>query len=271
VHSVDKEFAPAKVNLTLRVLGRRADGYHDIESLAVFAAFGDEVSLALGRELGLTLRGPTAPDLGDAGDNLVLKATAELAARVNNLVVGRFTLVKQLPVAAGLGGGSTDAAAALRLLAKANNLALTDPRVMAAAKATSADVPVCLDPRARVMRGIGDKLSAPVEGPRWPALLVNPGVPLATKDVFAAYDRAKPKRSKGYVNDLEPIAVSLVPVIGDVLKALGAIPGCRLARLSGSGASCFALFDTSLEAMSAASRIRDKNPRWWLRPTVLNG
>jgi 4-diphosphocytidyl-2-C-methyl-D-erythritol kinase len=271
VHSVGKEFAPAKVNLTLRVLGKRADGYHEIESLVVFAAFGDEVSLALGRELALTVRGPTAPDTGEPGDNLVLKAAGELAKRVNDLAVGRFTLVKQLPVAAGLGGGSADAAAALRLLAKANDIALDDPRILAAALATGADVPVCLDPRARLMRGIGDWLSEPVEGPRWPALLVNPGIPLATRDVFAAYDRAKPRRSRGHVNDLEPIAIGLAPVVGEVLEALGAQSGCRLARLSGSGSSCFALFDTSLEAMTAGRRIRDAYPRWWIRPTVLNG
>ena len=154
------ELAPAKVNLTLRVIGRRADGYHDIESLVVFAAVGDALTFTRGREMSLAVRGPTAAASGDLADNLVLKAARELAERVEGLKQGRFALAKRLPVAAGLGGGSADAGAALRLLARANRIALDDPRLMAAARATGADVPVCLDPRPRLMRGIGEILSA---------------------------------------------------------------------------------------------------------------
>ncbi len=179
------ELAPAKVNLTLRVIGRRADGYHDIESLVVFAALGDELAFAPGRTLKLSVSGPTARAAGGLADNLVLKAARALAERVEGLKTGGFTLAKRLPVAAGLGGGSSDAAAALRLLARANRIALGDPRLHEAARATGADVPVCLDPRPRVMRGIGEILSAPLELPRLPAVLVNPGVAVPTKDVFA--------------------------------------------------------------------------------------
>ncbi len=180
------EPAPAKVNLTLRVLGRRADGYHDIESLVAFADVGDALTFAPARDLTLTVRGPTAAAAGDTADNLVLKAARALAERVDGLKLGRFALSKRLPVAAGLGGGSADAAAALRLLARANRMTRDDPRLMAAARATGADVPVCLDPRPRFMRGIGEILSEPLDLPRLPAVLVNPGVAVATKDVFAA-------------------------------------------------------------------------------------
>src|SRR6516164_7374359 len=160
------EKAPAKVNLTLRVLGRRADSYHDIESLVAFAGVGDALTFTPGGALALAVGGPTAAAAGDVADNLVLKAARALAERVEGLKLGRFTLSKRLPVSAGLGGGSADAAAALRLLARANRLAPDDPRLMQAARTTGADVPVCLDPRARLMRGIGDVLSAPLDLPR---------------------------------------------------------------------------------------------------------
>ncbi len=289
--SARAEPAPAKINLTLRVLGRRADGYHDIESLVVFAALGDVLSFTPARALALTVRGPTASAAGEISDNLVLKAARALAERIEGLKLGRFVLSKRLPVAAGLGGGSADAAAALRLLARANRLAGDDPRLVQAARATGADVPVCLDPRPRLMRGIGDILSDPLAMPRLPALLVNPRVAVPTKDVFAAR-RAKPAtRSaaasfpalKGVAesrdallnflaasgNDLEQPAIALVPVIADVLGALRALPGCRLARMSGSGATCFALFD-SVRATAAAARVlRRQHDDWWVRATVL--
>src|ERR1700748_1617207 len=180
------EKAPAKVNLTLRVIGRRADGYHEIESLVAFAGVGDALTFTPGSAVALSVGGPTAAAAGEIADNLVLKAARALAERVERLKLGRFTLSKRLPVAAGLGGGSADAAAALRLLARANDLAPDDPRLMQAARATGADVPVCLDPRPRFMRGIGDVLSDPLDLPRLFAVLLNPGVSVATKDVFAA-------------------------------------------------------------------------------------
>src|SRR3954454_24685720 len=181
------EKAPAKVNLTLRVLGRRADGYHELESLVAFAGVGDALTFAPGDALTLAVSGPTAPAAGDSADNLVLKAARALAQRIAGLTLGRFALSKRLPVAAGLGGGSADAAAALRLLAHANGIAPDDPRLMQAAQATGADVPVCLDPRPRVMRGVGDVLSAPLDLPRLFAVVVCPGVSGASPGGFMGW------------------------------------------------------------------------------------
>jgi 4-diphosphocytidyl-2-C-methyl-D-erythritol kinase len=295
VPSARVEPAPAKVNLTLRVLGRRSDGYHELESLVVFAAAGDALGFRPGKSLALTVRGPTAGAAGDLTDNLVLKAARALAERVEGIQVGRFVLSKRLPVAAGLGGGSTDAAAALRLLARHNRIALDDARLTAAARATGADVPVCLDPRPRVMRGIGELLSPPLGLPALPALLINPRVSVATKDVFAAlkagpvgpHDHSKsadnglaldghaPSRDQliafvsRHGNDLEAPAIALHPDIAEALAALRALPGCRLARMSGSGASCFGLFDSSRAAAAAGRALRVRHPQWWIRPTVL--
>ena len=282
------EFAPAKVNLTLHVIGRRPDGYHEIESLVAFADVGDRVTFAPGRALELVTRGPTAAAAGPSGDNLVLKAARLLAERVTGLKAGRFTLDKRLPVAAGLGGGSSDAAAALRLLARHNRIALDDPRLHEAARLTGADVPVCLDPKARMMRGIGEILSAPLAIAKRPAVLVNPGVSVATKDVFAKLARHHPSSVSlssaregreeahfdlsaisGARNDLEPPALALQPIIADVLAALRASAQCRLARMSGSGATCFALYDSGRAATAAARALRGKHPGWWVRATTL--
>jgi 4-diphosphocytidyl-2-C-methyl-D-erythritol kinase len=281
------EKAPAKVNLTLRVLGRRADGYHDIESLVAFAGVGDALTFKPGDDLALTVGGPTAAAAGDVADNLVLKAARALAERIAGVTLGRFTLSKRLPVAAGLGGGSADAAAALRLLARANALAPDDPRLMQAARATGADVPVCLNPRPRRMRGIGDILSDPLDLPRLFAVLINPGVAVATADVFAAL-AAPPAGQSGPAaeplgpaallaeiagggNDLEAPAIELEPAIAVVLAVLRKLPGCRLARMSGSGPTCFGLFDASHAASAAARTLRVGYPAWWVRATVLGG
>ena len=283
------EKAPAKVNLTLRVLGRRADGYHELESLVAFAGVGDVLTFAPGDALTLAVSGPTAPAAGDSADNLVLKAARALAERIAGLTLGRFALSKRLPVAAGLGGGSADAAAALRLLAQANGIALDDPRLMQAAQATGADVPVCLDPRPRLMRGVGDVLSAPLDLPRLFAVLINPGVAVSTREVFAALNlppaappAAPPVQAgpppapsallaeiAGGRNDLEQPAIELEPVIADVLSVLNKLPGCRLARMSGSGATCFGLFETNAAASAAARTVRVGYPQWWVRATVL--
>ncbi len=181
------EKARAKINLTLRVLGRREDGYHELESLVAFTDLADTLSLAPGANTSLDISGPFAAACGPVADNLVLKAYAKLGERVGSLKGGRFRLEKKLPVAAGIGGGSSDAAAALRLLAEINDIARDDPRLASAALAIGADVPVCLDPRTRIMRGVGDLLSEPLAMPAMPAVLVNPGVPLPTRDVFAAF------------------------------------------------------------------------------------
>ena len=284
------EFAPAKINLTLHVLGRRPDGYHEIESLVAFADIGDRLSFEPGKALDLAVTGPTAVNAGETESNLVLKAARALAERAEGLKLGRFTLEKQLPVAAGLGGGSSDAAAALRLLARANSLSRDDELVRAAAKATGADVPVCLQPNARMMRGIGELLSDPVDLPELPAVLVNPGVAVPTKDVFAALGApeltAPPQPDDFFAinadaaalvsilaarrNDLETPAIKIQTVIADVLAALQNAPGCLLARMSGSGATCFALFGSAGEAQDVARTMQARHPAWWIRATSLS-
>jgi 4-diphosphocytidyl-2-C-methyl-D-erythritol kinase len=280
-------FAPAKVNLTLHVLGKRADGYHELESLVVFADVGDELTFAPGGELALDVTGPTAASAGDTGDNLVLKAAHALAQRVPGLRLGRFTLDKQLPVAAGLGGGSSDAAAALRLLARENKLSLDDARIRDAAKATGADVPVCIDPKARMMRGIGEILSAPLPMQKLHAVLVNPRVAVPTRDVFVALaakpidavpqpdDFIRPRMEAASIlsevcqrrNDLESPAVRLQPVIDDVIVALNDAATCGLARMSGSGATCFGLYHSADDAKLVAQKISARQPGWWVQAT----
>jgi 4-diphosphocytidyl-2-C-methyl-D-erythritol kinase len=286
VPAVLAALAPAKVNLTLHVLGRRADGYHDLESLVAFAPFGDRLTLRPGPAPALTVSGPTAEQAGALGDNLVLRSARALAERIPRLTLGRFALVKRLPAGAGLGGGSADAAAALRLLAQANRLALDDPRVRDAARATGADVPVCLDPRPRLMRGIGDILSEPLVLPKLGLLLVHPGIAVPTAAVFKALqlERLSSQAGRGRdavavpgeraaliewlaaaSNDLEAPAIAIAPVIAEVLRAIAACAGCRLARMSGSGSACFGLFDGSRQAAAAARRLKGMQPRWWVR------
>jgi 4-diphosphocytidyl-2-C-methyl-D-erythritol kinase len=285
------ESAPAKVNLTLRVLGRRSDGYHEIESLVAFAEFGDRLSFSPGEGLTLVVDGPGAAKAGEIDSNLALKAAREIAARRNDLKLGAFRLDKYLPVAAGLGGGSADAAAALRLIARANGLTRADAQLYAAARATGADVPVCLDPRPRIMRGIGDILSEPLTLPALPALLVNPGVAVATRDVFANWTSApasSPPANLAEIanlstrekvleflfaqsNDLERPAIALAPVIAEVLLELRAARGCDLARMSGSGATCFGLFGTASAAVEAGRVLSGGHPHWWVQATTLGG
>ncbi len=285
------EKAPAKVNLTLRVVARRGDGYHEIESLVAFADFGDRLSLAPGNTIALTVRGANAAQAGSGPENLVLKAAHALAARCPGLRLGAFRLDKRLPVAAGLGGGSADAAAALRLLGRANGLVGNDPRLYDAAHATGADVPVCLDPRPRLMRGIGDVLSTPLSLPPLSAVLVNPGVAVATKAVFAGWRPADTPSAPLDVavlthlasrdefmrllatqaNDLQDAAIALAPVIAGVLAALRALTGCRLARMSGSGATCFGLFPSAAAARRAAKLLRAKYAEWWIKAVILGG
>jgi 4-diphosphocytidyl-2-C-methyl-D-erythritol kinase len=279
------EQAFAKINLTLRVLGRRADGYHTLESLVAFAELSDTLTLQPGAAPALDVTGPFAPASGPAADNLVLKACESLGELAAGLKAGRFSLMKNIPVAAGLGGGSADAAAALRLLARCNGIAPDDPRLMQAARAVGADVPVCLDPRPRVMRGVGDELSPSLKMPRLPALLVNPGVAVATRDVFAKFNATQAGQKpladmpdqlealfaflRATENDLTPAAIVCAPVVAEVIELLRVLPGARLARMSGSGATCFALFGSAAEAAAAARQLSAARKDWWVCPTTL--
>ena len=279
------EQAPAKINLTLRVLGRRADGYHELESLVAFAGLADTLTLSPDNCDALEVSGPFAASCGPEAGNLVLKALGALRQRVGPVRGGRFALEKNVPVAAGLGGGSSDAAAALRLLARLNSLSFDDPRIAAAALAVGADVPVCLDPRARIMSGVGERLSNVIALPALPAVLVNPRVPLSTRDVFAALSCAPSKEpqlgdvpSKAdaffeylekHGNDLTEAAIACAPIVGEVLAALRGLPDVRLARMSGSGPTCFALFSSPQAASAAATRLVADGKNWWVHATVI--
>src|SRR6266436_9204535 len=286
----------AKVNLTLRVVGRRVDGYHDLESVVAFADCADRLALTPGPTLALKTIGPLAGDCGDTADNLVFKAAQLLGERVPDLKLGEFTLDKVLPVAAGIGGGSADAAAALRLLARADKLELDDPRLIEVARLTGADVPVCLASRACVMTGVGETLQ-PLALPKMPCVMVNPCVPVATRDVFNALglrngellvgatdvllqDQSWPEEKASLEdwvevlaassNDLEAPAMRIEPVIGEVISALSATNGAWLARMSGSGATCFAIYENTADAGRAAEKIRLDHPQWWVHAGVLS-
>ncbi|MFL6791189.1 MAG: 4-(cytidine 5'-diphospho)-2-C-methyl-D-erythritol kinase [Bradyrhizobium sp.] len=288
--------ARAKVNLTLRVIGRRVDGYHDLESVVAFADCADRLRLDPGTELKLTTSGPMAQACGEAADNLVFKIAQLLKARVPDLKLGHFTLEKVLPVAAGIGGGSADAAAALRLLAILNGLALDDERLREVALETGADVPVCLASRACDMTGVGETL-LPLNLPKMPCVLVNPRIPVATKDVFEALGLRHGELLVGATdviiqapgwpeagasvedwvealaassNDLEEPAARIQPVIGEVISALSATDGAWLVRMSGSGATCFAIYENTAEAKRAADKISREHPSWWVHAGVLS-
>jgi 4-diphosphocytidyl-2-C-methyl-D-erythritol kinase len=289
------EDARAKVNLTLRVVGRRVDGYHELESVVAFADCADRLSLTPGSDLKLETTGPLAQACGEAADNLVFKAARLLGERVPDLKCGEFILDKVLPVAAGIGGGSADAAAALRLLARVNGLAFDDERLIEAARRTGADVPVCLNSRPCVMTGVGDSL-LPLALPKLPCVMVNPRVPVATRDVFAALGlrngellvgaadvlqaTAWPEQGASVEdwvealaasgNDLEAPAIRIEPAIGEVLSALNASNGAWLARMSGSGATCFAIYENTAEAQRAAEQIKLGHPGWWVHAGVLS-
>lgn len=268
------EAAPAKVNLFLHVIGRRADGYHLLDSLVVFAAVGDVLLAEPADRLSLDVDGPFAPALTGEPDNLVLRAARALAPAGAG---ARLVLTKNLPVASGIGGGSADAAATLRLLCRLWRLAPSAEELAGLAIGLGADVPACLAGNTSRMGGIGELLEPAPELPQCGIVLANPGVGVATADVFRTRrgDWSSPAKLpaswpnvaamaedvQALRNDLERPALSLQPVIGDVLAALRAQPECRLARMSGSGATCFGLFDEAATAASAAERLR--RPGWW--------
>ncbi len=282
--------ARAKVNLDLRVLGRRPDGYHELESLVAFAGVGDELSLTPHVPSSLAIAGPRAAGLAADDGNLVLRAARAFREAFPGASMGAFRLVKRLPVASGIGGGSADAAAALRLLARLNGVPLSDRRLRAAAARVGADVPVCLESRARLMAGIGERLGPVLRLPGLFAVLANPGVPVGTVGVFgalglAAGETCAPARCAASAppagaaelhaalarsgNDLAAPAQRIAPEIGEVLERLAALPGSRLARMSGSGATCFALFDDCAASAAAAKALARERPGWWIRATLL--
>ena len=267
------EFAPAKVNLTLHVTGQRGDGYHLLDSLVVFCGIGDWVTAQPSAALGLTVTGPWRHKLTTGGDNMVLQAARALHPHLG----AALTLEKHLPLASGIGGGSSDAAATLRALSRLWAVPLPDAAI---ALALGADVPVCLARHPARMRGVGDQVGMVTGLPEFHIVLVNPGVEMPTPAVFKALvtrqnppmpdalpdwpnARALANWLKTQRNDLEKPALAIAPEIGHVLAALAAQPGALMARMSGSGATCFALFERSPAAATAAGAIRAAQPTWW--------
>ncbi|MES2496034.1 MAG: 4-(cytidine 5'-diphospho)-2-C-methyl-D-erythritol kinase [Pseudomonadota bacterium] len=269
------ETAYAKINLALHVRRRRDDGYHDIETIFAFAEHGDAVTAQAG-DPRLTLSGPFAPALAgeDPEDNLVMRAARRLCALIGDEAPPAIHLAKHLPVAAGIGGGSADAAAVLRLLCRERGTAINDPQVIQLAADLGADVPACLASTTMRGDGRGDRLDA-IEADGLaglPLLLVNPRVPLPTGPVFAGWDQVDrgPLASGDPLaaalagrNDLEPPARALRPAIGDVVALLAERPGAILARMSGSGATCFALFGSEDDRDAADRAIAASRPDWW--------
>jgi len=270
------EPAPAKVNLYLHVTGRRADGYHLLDSLAVFGPAADTLALAPAADLSLALDGPFGGALAAEPDNLVLRAARALAAAAGVPARAALALTKRLPIASGIGGGSADAAAALRGLDRLWGLGFGAARLAAIAATLGADIPVCVAARPARMAGVGELLSAAPAIPQCGLLLVNPGVALATPAVFKARaggftpaaelpagwpDAVAMARDLAALrNDLEPPAIALCPVVAEVLAALRGLPHCLLARMSGSGATCFGLFPDAAAARAAAALVPGA---WW--------
>ena len=283
------ETAPAKINLALHVTGRRADGYHMLESLVAFAAVADELEADAARRDSLTISGPFAPALGNGEGNLVLRALAAFRMRWPEALPDgvALRLAKNLPVAAGLGGGSADAAAALRLLAgMAGGVPFTE--LLEIAGGLGADVPMCLYSRPASVRGIGEIVTPLRAFPACHAVLVNPLVPVVTADVFRRLERRdnpglpglddpllRPAQLglwlEGTRNDLEAPAIALVPVIGELIARLREASGCMLARMSGSGATVFGLFGSSAQAHQAAHDLRAAYPGHWVAAAPLIG
>lgn len=268
-------FAPAKINLTLHVTGRRADGYHLLDSLVGFAAIGDRITVSEAPETSLSVTGPFAGDVPTGRDNSVLRAAEAMG------VTAAIRLEKNLPVASGIGGGSADAAATLRALARLSGKPLPPASTVLS---LGADVPVCLAGGLVRMRGIGEDLTPLAPALRWPMVLVNPGVPLSTAAVFGALRQTDnppmadeildeayeefPDWLAAQRNDLETAAIGLAPAIAEVLEALRAEPGCRIARMSGSGATVFALFDEGHQAREAAEAVSAAQRDWWVVAAV---
>jgi 4-diphosphocytidyl-2-C-methyl-D-erythritol kinase len=286
--AAEAERAPAKINLALHVTGRREDGYHLLHSLVVFADFGDDLSVEPAESLSLRVSGPCAEGVPTDGSNLVLRAAEALRTARGVDKGAALHLEKHLPHGAGLGGGSSDAAAAIRLLARFWGV---EPLSSEEALPLGADVPVCLcAPEATLLSGIGEVLTPAPKMPEGWLVLANPGVVVPTAQVFAHFDahfECDPKGldpSKDFAsiddfegwlfdqrNDLTPAAASdaVAPVINDVLEAFLALPGCLNSDMSGSGSTCWGLFGTEAAATTAAERLARRHPGWWVRSTRL--
>ena len=284
-----EETAPAKVNLALRIVGRHPDGYHLLDSIVTFADIGDRLRLARAHVFSLEITGPFAAALTTDADNLVSRAAAAMVARwPDRFGPVRIHLEKNLPVASGIGGGSADAAATIRAMMRLFSFEPPRDELLALALELGADVPVCLEGQPCRMSGIGERLRPILDIPSLPAVLVNPSVAVSTAEVFSRLGLA-PGEETGVAplsvppldrdadatvrwlasigNDLEAPACAIAPRIGESLTALRALPGVVLARMSGSGATCFALCESMRAASAAADLLRATHPSWWIRET----
>jgi 4-diphosphocytidyl-2-C-methyl-D-erythritol kinase len=278
-------FAPAKINLYLHITAKRNDGYHLIESLVAFADCGDQVSVASSDKLKLNIKGPFSENLTSNHDNLVIKAAILLANFAGIKATADITLIKELPVASGLGGGSADAAATLHALTKLWGLTVSPKDLHILAKKLGSDVPVCLKAVASIITGVGENITPVRKLPQLWVVLVNPRVSVSTAEVFANYHNefsipqpytANPQSAQevanllsGYRNDLTSAALKVAPIIKDVLTAVEATENQLLTRISGSGATCFALFKTKCAAITATEFLRAQYPMWWVKTVSL--
>lgn len=274
------EPARAKINLTLHVASADGRGYHPLNSLVVFADIGDDLTARPAQDWGLKAAGPFAADLPPHADNLVMRSAKRIALSQGVQTKLHFTLHKNLPIASGIGGGSANAAAAIRVLARINGAALADFDYLLVEE--GADVPVCFQSCTALMQGIGERVIALPGLGQIHAVLINPGVPVSTGAIFKAFDSgeviAPPAPQPDYDllsiaragrNDLQPYAIALCPDIQTVLDAINATSGCQLARMSGSGATCFGLYDSAKAARAAQAKIAATYPNWWCVSTVL--
>lgn len=269
-------FVPAKVNLTLHVTGRRADGYHNIDSLAVFADLGDHITITMPGDYRLSVEGPMKNGVPVDESNLVLRAARMMNIRAD------FRLEKHLPSAAGLGGGSGDAAAVLRVMSGFSGRPIPETAIE-----LGADLPLCLHGASARVSGIGDEVTPVPSLPSLPAVLVNPNQPVMTAEVFERLEtRANPAMPQDLPafsdsadlvawlremrNDLQAPAIAIEPVISQILETLEKTPGCQLARMSGSGGTCFGIYQDTETAAAAAGRLAETFPAWWVADTVLN-
>jgi len=278
--------APAKINFCLHAGTRRADGYHDLESLVAFAAIGDVITVARDDDISMSVEGPFAAGLTSGEDNLVLRAARLTTVKAKIEQGIRICLTKNLPVASGLGGGSADAAAVLRALVRLWHLDLSASELQEIAASLGADVPVCSDSLPAWMEGKGERITRLPALPEFRLLLVNPGVALPTGQVFAAL---RDRRGLGFpypktgfkdvaallrflqatTNDLEVPARAIAPVIGDVLGEMADMPGALFVRMSGSGATCFGIFERDYQLRKAAQLLAMRHRGWWIKETAL--
>lgn len=284
-HNTFKLLAPAKINLFLHITGKREDGYHLLQSVMVFVDVGDDLEFSPHDTLFIDVDGPFAGDMPPPHENLVFKAAQMLAQEYGLPMRGAIRLTKKLPVASGIAGGSSDTAAALKGLVRLWGLPDEQDRVQRIAQKLGADVPACLIGKPVWAEGIGEKMMRLPEMPPLHFVLANPMIATPTPEVFRRFrnkfsapiqflGRRKTAQEwvadmKIYRNDLTEPALEVTPEIAEVLRALQGLPGCRIARLSGSGATCFGVFDSAEAAIVAVNMLKQQQPRWWAAPAGL--